>query len=265
MKFVALAFALLLGIPAHAQQIPRAWINVSDPVLQPNGDHVIARQYLIWDGRQYCKPNTKARLVVVFHGGNMSAEAMAGWFRPRSCYVVVYPSGSNMINGVVRVSGEMLMWNASSEVEYGWPGVAGVNDDRFITALVSMLKTNYGITTAFAVGASKGGMMAFHYACDTTMFAAIATVATTISDATCWPAVHIPNLHIHGTADTVVCWTVWYNSCNPWPPAQPRVVGFWEASGTGHTLVALDGGIHAWRPTPDFDTSAKIWAFLDAR
>lgn len=265
MKFIPLAFALLLGIPAHAQPITHAWFNVTDPVLQPNGDHVIARHYLIWDGRQNCKPHKQARLVVVFHGGNNSAEVMASWLTPRGCYVVAYPSGSNMTNGVVRVSGDILLWNASSEVERGWPGEAGVNDDLFIKTLVSTLKANYGLTTAFAVGPSKGGMMAFHYACDTTMFSAIATVASTISDPTCSPAVHIANLHIHGTADDLVCWDFMHSSCEPWPLAYPRVVSFWQASGKGHVLVVLTGGVHAWRPTPDYDTTGKVWTFLDDR
>jgi hypothetical protein len=40
-------------------------------------------------------------------------------------------------------------------------------------------------------------------------------------------------------------------------------VRFWQASGKGHVLVTLPGGEHAWRPTPDYDTTKKIWAFFD--
>jgi predicted esterase len=266
MKFILLAFALLLGIQAHAQPITHAWIKVADPVLNPTAPNVIARHYLLWDGRTNCATGKAPRLVLAFHGRHGNAEKMATeYLIPKGCYIAAYPSGSNNVLGVIRVSGADLSWNTSSPYEKGkgWAGEAGVNDDLFITTLVDALKAQYSLTTAFAVGLSRGGMMAFHLACDTTMFSAIATVATTISDGTCSPAVHIPNLHIHGTADYLVCWDFMHSSCEQWPLAYPAVVRFWQASGKGHVLVALLGGKHAWQPTLDYDTTKKIWAFLD--
>ena len=267
----ALGLVLALSSPARAQETVDAWIDITDPVLEPTAPHVIARHYKLFDGRSNCGPGETARLVVAFHGGLGNANKMATeYLTPPvvdKCYVVAYPSGSNKGQaGVIRVSGDFLLWNISAPVTegIGWPAEAGVNDDLFVASLVATLKASHGLTTAFAVGVSMGGMLAFHQACDTANFAALATVATTIFDDTCDIAYHIPNLHIHGTADSDVCWQAWYSTCAPWPKARPVVLA-WQAQDGPHEKHILLGGTHQWSPNGTFDTTGTIWTWLDTR
>ena len=269
----ALGLVLALASPARAQETVDAWINITDPVLQPVSPHIIARHYKLWDGRPNCPPGQTARLVLAFHGGLGNANKMATeYLTPptvNKCYVIAYPSGSNKgTGGVIHVSGDFLLWNISAPLTegIGWPSEPpGVNDDLFVASLVATLKSNYSLTTAFAVGVSMGGMLAFHQACDTANFAALATVATTIFDDSCNIAYHIPNLHIHGTADESVCWLTWYSTCSPWPKARPQIIGFWQAQDGPHDKDILLGGVHAWQPTPGYDTTGTVWAWLDQR
>ena len=243
----ALGLVLALSSPARAQETVDAWIDITDPVLEPTAPHVIARHYKLWDGRPNCPQGQTARLVVAFHGGLGNANKMATeYLTPpavNKCYVVAYPSGSNKgANGVIRVSGDFLLWNISAPLTegIGWPAEAGVNDDLFVASLVATLKAQYGLTTAFAVGVSMGGMLAFHQACDTANFAALATVATTIADPTCDIAYHIPDLHIHGTADTDVCWALTGAQCDPWPRARPLVLDYQAQDGPHERQIVSD-------------------------
>ena len=261
---LALGVVLALSSPVRAQPAD-AWIDVTDPVLEPTAPYLIARHYLVWDGRENCGIGETARLVVAFHGGAGSAESMADLLPGEGCYVVAYPSGSNKVFGQIRVSGNTLSWNASSGTTQGWAENNGVNDDLFVASLVAALKAAFGLTAVFAVGRSKGGMLAFHLACDTATFAALATVASTISDPSCDIAFHVPNLHIHGTADDRVCWFVWYSSCDPWPKARPKIVGFWQAQDEGHELHVISGGTHGWQPVAGFDTAGTVWMYLNNR
>ena len=262
----ALGVFLALSGHAQAQPITDAWINVTDPVLNPIAPNVIARHYLIADGRANCAVGQTARLVVALHGGAGSAASMASMLPLGSrCYVVVYPSGSNKPLGQpIQVSGTNLSWNASSTVEQGWAGNNGVNDDLFIASVISAVKSAYGLTTTFGVGLSKGGMLMYHLACDAGTFAAVAGVATTFSDTSCSPASYVPDLHIHGDNDHNVCWSAWFSGCSPWPKAQPPVAS-WQANGSGHQLNVVPGGVHGWRPLDSFDTPGTVWTFLNAR
>ena len=240
-----------------------AWITIVDPVLNPEGDHTISRHYLIWDGRNNCAPSKKPRLVVALHGGRGNAEKMANeYLTPQGCYIVVYPSGSNKgLLGNIRVSGDNLLWNISAPYEAGWPNAAGVNDTLFITALVNAMKAQYGIDKAFVVGVSMGGMMAFRLASTTELFSAMATVATVNLEDTL-PAVHIPDLHIHGTADTDISW--FGNTETVWPAARPTVLE-WQASDGPHKKQIIVGGVHAWDMGNGYNTTGEIWAWLNEK
>jgi poly(3-hydroxybutyrate) depolymerase len=257
----ALCALLLTGMArAPAQTLTDATINVYDPVLKPLGNHIIARHYLVWDGRANCAPGQTARLVVAFHGALGSAEGMAENFAPQGCYVVAYPSGSNKIL-LVKVDGNNLFWNPSTLYPLGWAETNGVNDGLFISSLVAKLKNDYGLTTAFAVGHSQGGLLTYHLACDKTLFAAIATIATTMADPSCSPATHVPNLHVHGTADTLMCWDTSGGGCAAWTPANTGV-NWWQATGANHSLVLVEGGEHPWNT---LSATGAVWSFLDSR
>ena len=262
---LALGVVLALAGPVRAQTLTDAWINVYDPVLKPGGNHIIARHYLVWDGRGNCQPEQTARLVVGFHGALGSAEAFSDVFIAQGCYVVAYPSGSkNAILEQNRVSGNNLYWNPSTDNPFGWAETNNVNDKLFVANLVAKVKTDYGLTTAFAVGHSQGGLLTYHLACDTAHFAAIATVATTMADPTCSPPTHVPNIHVHGLSDGLMCWDTSGGFCSAWSPANTGVA-WWQAAGWGHELHLVEGGEHAWDSMPGFDTTGAVWTYFDSR
>jgi poly(3-hydroxybutyrate) depolymerase len=238
-----------------------AWINVIDPVLKPSGAHIISRHYKVWDGRANCAPGQTAKLVVALHGALGSADGMAASFAPQGPYVVVYPSGSNKgLFGQIKVSGNNLFWNPSTPTPFGWAEENGVNDDMFIAAVVAKVKNDYGLTTAFAVGHSQGGLLTYHLACEKTLFAAIATVATTHAHTPCAAPNHVPNIHVHGLSDGMMCWDTTSDAA-PWPPCRPGVEA-WQASGTGHKLHLVENGEHAM---DSLGVAEKVWPFFDAR
>lgn len=266
MKSILTALGLVLALiaPASAQAITDGWINITDPVLKPTGNHIIARHYLVWDGRPNCAQGQTARLVVALHGGAGSAEGMATMLVAQGCYVVVYPSGSNKpLGSPIQVSGTNLSWNASSVTPQGWAENNGVNDDLFIGSLITSVKATYSLATTFGAGLSKGGMLMMHLACDAGTFAALAGVSTTISDPTCFPAAYVPDLHIHGDDDHNVCWSTWFASCDPWPKAQPPIAA-WQNHGTGHELHVIAGGVHGWNPG-GYDSNAAVWTYLNGK
>lgn len=258
----ALGLVLALASPVQAQTYADAWINVYDPVLKPGGNHIIARHYLVWDGRVNCGQGQTARLVVGFHGALGSAEGFSDVFVAQGCYVVAYPSGSNKALLKIKVDGGRLYWNAYTAYPFGWAETNGVNDELFISSLVAALKSQYGLTTAFAAGHSQGGLLTFHLACDKTLFAAIATVSTTMADPTCAPATHVPNIHIHGLADDLMCWDTSGGFCAPWTPASTGV-SWWQSLGSGHDLHLIEGGEHPWDSMPG--ATAAVWAYLDGK
>jgi poly(3-hydroxybutyrate) depolymerase len=269
---LVLASLLLTGMastpPPRAQMLTDQWINVVDPVLNPSGLHVIARHYKLWDGRANCAIGQTARLVIAIHGGHGSPADFSQKFTPQGCYVVAYPAGSNKILGQIRVSGSNLSWNTSSAYEagQGWAGESGVSDDLFLTNLVNKLKADFALTTVFAAGHSRGGIMTYHLACDTGLFSAIATVGTTLSDATCSRLGSVPNIHVHGLNDTLMCWTASGGDCVPWAPARPGVFQ-WQGivPGPGHERHLIANGEHAWDSMPGFDTTGNVWRFFDAK
>lgn len=278
MKLLFAAFSVMLmamaSAPPPQAQITEERIVVVDQVLNPEAPHNIERHYRLFDGRQYCAPGVAPRIVIAFHGGHGDAKKMSDEMLtpPKGCYAVAWPYGSNRGWDGIRVSGTNLTWNTGSplynRVGGGeWAEEAGVNDDLFITSLVNHLKGQFGAQTAFAVGVSRGGMMAFHYACDTNLFAAMATVATTVTDDTCNPPTRIPDLHIHGRSDDLVCWETMVDSCRPWPVAKVEVWQKWQAAGQagGHKLILVLRGEHAWDMKVGNPTTQQIWDWLDQR
>ena len=251
---------LFAALPGKAQPLVAGTVQVTDAVLKPTGTHKIDRTYLVWDGRSNCAAGVVPPLVIAFHGGGGSSAGMAAQFAPQGCNVVAYPSGSDKNGSTIVVNGNGLSWNAYAVPEQGWSGTAGVDENQFILALVAKLKAQFGTGKTFGVGLSKGGMLVHHAACDLAAFDAIATVAATIADPTCNPALHVPLFHVHGLADTRVCWTFTGTSCNPWPVAEPKVTA-WNAVGGPHQLTLIPGEPHGWPA----GTTANIWTWLRAR
>lgn len=135
-------------------------------------------------------------LVVMLHGGFGSAahtEAVYGWDAKADAegFVVVYPDGAGRA------------WNAGTCC--GTPARTKVDDVGFIAQVVERTRADLNIDPRriFAAGMSNGAMMAERLACETKVFAAIASVAGA-QMVPCTDPQPTSVLHIHGTADTNV-------------------------------------------------------------
>lgn len=138
-------------------------------------------------------PSRPVPLVVMLHGGfgsALQAEADYGWDAEADTgrFVVVYPDG------------QRRAWNAGTCC--GEPARDDVDDVRFVTGAVAAVGRSIPIDPrrVFVAGMSNGAMMAERLACETTTFAAVASVAGA-QMVTCEGAAPISVLHIHGTAD----------------------------------------------------------------
>lgn len=226
---------------------------------------------------------TSAPLVIAFHGGGGNALSFARriglqQMADRHGYIVAAPEG-------VGRGGRGGSWNAGSADPSGYAEEARVDDLGFVTALIADASSLAPVNPArvYAMGLSKGGMMAYHAACALPgRFAAIAAVASTMSTQYCTAPAGVSLLHIHGTADENVPWeggrgaqtggdTVWpgvergiaiwtrANQCSAMPLPQPVTQDTTCQStrcGTGETveICRVQGGGHAW---PGSDPSKR--------
>lgn len=139
-------------------------------------------------------PNKPVPLVVMLHGAlgtSSQAEESYGWNDQAAehAFMVAYPEGIKR------------SWEVSDNC-CGPPAKENVNDVAFIQSMVEDIARTYPIDTnrIYATGISNGGSLAYRLACDTTIFAAIAPVATNMLGDCSSPA-PISVLHIHGAAD----------------------------------------------------------------
>ncbi len=170
------------------------------PSTAPVGTSV---QHLTVDGRtrsfRLYRPDATAvgattPLVVMLHGGfgdSAQAEQSYGWDAAAAShhFVVAYPDGLSRA------------WNVRGGC-CGAPGKQGVDDVRFITAMVAAISRELPVdpSRVYATGISNGGMMAYRLGCDSTLFAAIGPdSATLLGD--CPSPAPVSVIHIHGTAD----------------------------------------------------------------
>lgn len=153
-------------------------------------------------------------LLVALHGGlgtGGSFEDRTGFSAKadNSNFIVVYPTGTGMLENVAPGTGTLGTWNASTEC-CGQANKNGVDDLRFLLELVSKLETAYRIDLGrvFAAGFSNGGVMTWRLGCDAPqIFAAIGINA---SDSTALHADGTPCdlgdrtvavINLHGDAD----------------------------------------------------------------
>ena len=178
---VLVSFAPWAAAPAHAAQfdfggVPRTYaLHVPAGVQRPTG------------------------LVVNLHAAGATGQDQAALTHYDAVadahgFVVVYPDGVD------------LSWADGRGASL--PDRQGIDDVGFITALVGMLVTDFGIDPGrvFATGLSAGAFMANRLACERAdVFAAIAPVAGTLGvNVGCNPSRPVSVLETHGTADPVV-------------------------------------------------------------
>ena len=135
-----------------------------------------------------------APLVVMLHGGfgsGTQAEGAYGWDAEADAnhFLVAYPDGVDHA------------WNVGGGC-CGTPAQSGVDDAAFISAMVTQLRGELSLDPArlYATGISNGGMLAYHLACTTRLFAAIGPdSATELGDCSAPAALSV--IHVHGSAD----------------------------------------------------------------
>lgn len=239
-----------------------------------------------------------APLVVMLHGGfgsGSQAEGAYGWDAEADAhhFLVAYPDGVDHA------------WNAGGGC-CGTPAQSGVDDSAFITAMVAQLRAEVSLDPArlYATGISNGGMLAYHLACTTRLFAAIGPdSATELGD--CSAPAPLSVIHIHGTADHNIPYG---GGPGDGParidgPAVPTVVSDWRATdhcaapsqtvaavvttsiatcpaGRAVELITVAGAGHQWPggvshpveerllhldpPSKALNATDVIWAFFDA-
>jgi polyhydroxybutyrate depolymerase len=199
--------ALVAGTPAQA--VAGEPPTAAEPLAAGSHDRILEvagrrRSYLLHmpDDDTAARP---AALVLALHGAGMNGRLMR-WATGLSekadeaGFVVAYPDGTGR--------GPFLVWNV------GWGG-RGLRDGRadepddvrFLTAVIDDIArlTPIDPRRVYACGFSNGGMMCYRLAAEVPeRFAAIAPVAGVVAGDPAPPAVPVPVLHIHGTADSIV-------------------------------------------------------------
>jgi polyhydroxybutyrate depolymerase len=201
-SLLALMFGFVLTT-AHAQEPGKK------PEAFGVGDHTRKltvegreRVYLVHVPKKY-DPKTPTPVVLALHGAGMNGAAMV-WFTglnkksDEAGFIVVYPSGTG--------TGPFLTWNSG-----GFAAKDKPNDVLFVTQLLDDLGGLVNVDTkrVYVCGMSNGGMMAYRLAAELSeRIAAIAPVAGTIAIEDSKPKRPVPVMHIHGSKDTIVPYTI---------------------------------------------------------
>ncbi len=161
-------------------------------------------------------------LLLAFHGGGDNANATAFQNRTqwevsglKNEFIVAYPNGcgtDTLEPGKARAlicnsGGYNKSWNTQGSIPRGVPELCGIDDRNFVAQVILDIQNQYPIKPdrIFAVGHSKGAMMAYSLACDlSSNFAAIGVTAATLTDATCLPQKPVSIFHVHNLQDPVV-------------------------------------------------------------
>ena len=100
----------------------------------------------------------------------------------REGFIVAYPEGTG------RAMAGRFTWNTGSKLPHGWAERRNIDDVSFVRDLIAKLSRDYAVDPRriYAIGMSKGGMLAYHLACQMSdVFAAVAAVAATMITVGC--------------------------------------------------------------------------------
>ena len=192
------------------------------------------------NGRSYflhVTGDTPRPLLVVLHGWRLTPEQAAeqtGFtaYADAHGFDVAYPQSDDSLSS----------WNAG-----GCCGSERYDDVTFLTHVVADIRLQTPITVAYAAGFSNGGMMALRMACQTTVFAAVASVAGPLL-VPCHKK--IVALHIQGDDDSTVPLHGGYSGLTQ--------TVFPDSTREGLVRLEVFHGKHEWPA----GATARIWSFL---
>jgi polyhydroxybutyrate depolymerase len=166
--------------------------------------------------------STPVPVVFNLHGytSNAAQQSIYGDFKPvadTANFIVVHPNGT-----VQPGTTNTQFWNVGF-----FP--SAVDDVDFLETLLDQLINTYSINEArvYSTGMSNGGYMSYLLACQSSRFAAIASVTGSMTNSTlngCSPIKPTPVMEIHGTADA----TVPYNGATGTSPIVD-VLNYWAS------------------------------------
>jgi len=230
------------------------------------------------------RDHTAMPLLIVLHGARSDAarfEAKTGYddLADRDHFLVVYPDGFQPAASSTRT------WNAGQCCPPA--SAAGIDDTRFVIALLDRMEHDYPIDTGrvYLVGHSNGAMLAQRLGCEHPQrFAAVASVAGSMTVPRCTAQLPVSMLEIHGSADVFVPlasaqaaiarWRA-VDRCNPnadITTTATTVTRSWRCDdGSDVRLMEIIGAEHPWpgqRTPPSanqhtsavLDASAVTWA-----
>jgi polyhydroxybutyrate depolymerase len=291
---------VVVGLPLLFLLVVVVWISLLD---RSNGRIVSdgeEREYLLHVPESY-DAATPAPLVISLHAGaTWPAHQMnlSRWNRlaDEHRFIVVYPSGTPQIFGIVRI------WRTMPE--------AVMKDVQFISRLIDTLEASFNIDPAriFANGMSNGGGLVFALSCTLSdRIAAFGMVAAAqqLPSSWCADSTPAPMITFHGTADSLVPYEGGRlgDPFNPVKPVYPPVrdwVAAWAVRNhcsanpvesavaadvmrveysactddAGVVLYSVSGGGHSWpggKPPPKWrvgatsmsvDATALMWEFF---
>lgn len=279
--FLAAIFLISLCIPSSAQT-----------TLQKSIIHDgIKRDYTIYIPAIY-NPAKKTPLLFNLHGygSRGSSQMIYADFRlvaDTANFILVVPEGT--------FSAGKQYWNVGLIS-------SSVDDVGFLTSLIDSISFQYTIDAerVYSTGMSNGGFMSYLLACKTDRFAAIASVAGSMTNSRfndCTPSKPTPVMEIHGTADAVVPYNgsggiksvndimqrwITVNKCDPTPViknipdintadvATAEHYVYISSAGANVELYKVNNGGHTWPGSPiivgttcqDFSAVTEIWNFL---
>jgi polyhydroxybutyrate depolymerase len=260
---ISVAFLVLLFTNLFAQK-------TIDKTISHGG---LTRQYRLYIPANYTGSKS-VPLLFNFHGftSNNQQQEFYGDFRPLSNkegFIICLPQGT--VGGPTN----QTFFNVGF-----FP--SAVDDLGFTNMLIDTISAAYKIDAkrVYSAGMSNGGFMSYHLACNSSRFAAVASVTGSFTESmakTCKPPRPTPIIEIHGTADATVPYTgmtgslnflsidsvlnywVKFNKCNPTPTITdvPNTSttdnatakrSVWTGGKDGVTVehFKVEGGGHTW-------------------